>query len=160
MMEKETRRLLSPAAGRIFPARELDTADGGGIRFGEGFAVSAEGISRLYYRLAPAAEIAAPVSGVLTSVESGGFRLRTGDGTEIQVNTSGEGEYFLRVGELVRAGEPVCRISREAFTRGRAGAVVTFGDSTRITELHIFSGIKRSGELAAEYIPLSEPKLW
>lgn len=149
------RTLVSPAAGEVFPARELDTSVGG-ERYGEGLAVGAGGLARLYYSIIPAAEICAPASGAVTAAESRWFRLRTGDGLELQVSLSGEAEYYLRTGDLAAAGKPVCRISREDFRRGRAGAVVTFCDSGRITELHVISGIKRAGTAAAEYRVLME----
>lgn len=144
------RTLASPAAGEVFPAGELDASFGGG-RCGDGLAVGAGGLARLLYSIVPAAEICAPANGAVTAAESRFFRLRTGDGLEIQVSLSGDAEYFLRTGDIAATGKPVCRISREDFRRGRAGAAVTFCDSGRITELHVLAGIKRAGDVAAEY---------
>lgn len=144
------RTLLCPATGVVFPARELEAA-GGAKHFGEGFAVGAGGLVGVYYRLVPAAEILSPADGAVTAAESGWFRLRTGDGLELLVSLSGEAEYFIAAGALAAAGQPVCRISREDFSRGRAGAVVTFCDSSKITELHVHSGLKLAGKPAAEY---------
>ncbi len=152
-MEMEVRRLYAPAAGEVLPSGTLNAGEG--ERYGEGFAVCAEGVMRLYYRLVPAVEICAPADGAVILTESRGFRLRMSDGLELQVNLPGDAEYFLRPGDMAPAGEPVCRISREDFCRGRTGAAVTFCDSGRVTELHIFPGIKRTGSLAAEYYPLS-----
>lgn len=60
-MEREARRLCSPAVGEVFPASVLNFGDEGRSRkYGEGFAVSAGGLLRLYYRLVPAVEIRAP----------------------------------------------------------------------------------------------------
>lgn len=131
--------------GQVFPSSLLSTSHG------DGLAVSGSGIAGLYYRIVPAAEIVAPVNGAVTAAEERNFRLRTPDGLEITVSLSGSAEYFLTVGELAAAGEPVCRISREAFRKGVPGAAVTFCDSGKITELHVHSGIKRAGDIAAEY---------
>lgn len=144
------RTLLCPAAGVVFPARELENAEGG-KHFGEGLAVGAGGLAGLYYRLVPAAEILSPADGAVTAAESDRFRLRTGDGLELLITLSGEAEYYIAAGALASAGQPVCRISREEFSRGRAGAVVTFCDSGRITELHVHSGLRLAGKPAAEY---------
>lgn len=156
-MEMEVRRLYSPAAGNVFTTVELNSGEERkNSRCGEGFAVGAEGVFRLYYRLTPAVEIRSPADGALISAEKCGFRLRMGDGLELDVKLPGTAEYFLGTGGLAPAGEPVCRLSREDFCRGRAGVVVTFADSRRITELHTFPGMKRAGSVAAEYYPRYE----
>lgn len=155
-MEREVRRLYSPAAGEVFPASELNSGeDGAQRRFGEGFAVAAVGFMRLYYRIIPAVEICAPADCAVIETLPRSFRVRMGDGLELDIALPGEGEYFLRAGDMAPAGEPVCRVSREDFLRGRAGIAVTFRDSSRVTELHIFPGTKRAGTLAAEYYPRS-----
>ena len=159
-MERELHRLYSPALGEVFPASVLNSGEpsAGSQRVGEGFAVGAEGIMRLYYKLVPAVEICAPADCAVISAESRGFRVRMGDGLELEVTRAGAAEYYLSPGDMAPAGEPVCRISREDFCRGRAGAVVTFCESIRVTELHIYPGIKRPGSLAAEYCPQLPPE--
>ncbi len=153
-MEREVRRLYSPAAGEVFPSSVLNSGEEGEARrFGEGFAVSAGGLLRLYYRLVPAVEIRAPADCALIETLPRSFRVRMGDGLELEISLPGDGEYFLRAGDIASAGAPVCRVSREDFCRGRAGVTVTFCDSARVTELHIFPGLKCAGALAAEYYP-------
>lgn len=151
-MEREVRRLYSPAAGEVFPASELNSGEDG-ERFGEGFAVAAVGVMRLYYRIVPAVEICAPADCALIGVFPRSFRVRMGDGLELDIALPGEGEYLLQAGDMAPAGEPVCRVAREDFLRGRAGVAVTFCDSARVTELHIIPGTKRAGAPAAEYYP-------
>ena len=156
-MEKEIRRLYSPAKGEVFPSSALNSGEMS-ERFAEGFAVGAGRFMRLYYRLLPAVEICSPADCAVISADSSGFRLRMGVGLELMVLLSGEPEYFLSPGDMAPPGELVCRISREDFCRGRAGAVVTFCDSSRVTELHVFPGVKRAGALAAEYCPQQPPE--
>ncbi len=153
-MEREARRLCSPAVGEVFPASVLNFGDEGRSRkYGEGFAVSAGGLLRLYYRLVPAVEIRAPADCTVIETLPRSFRVRMGDGLELEISLPGDGEYFLRAGDIAPVGAPVCRVSREDFCRGRAGVTVTFCDSARVTELHIFPGLKCAGALAAEYYP-------
>lgn len=152
MAERELRRLYSPAAGVVRSLNELNSGEF--KQGGEGFAVCAEGfIMRTYYRLVPAVEVCSPVDGALIAASPREFRLRTGDGLEISVKLPGDAEYFLQTGYMAPAGEPVCRISREDFSRESACILVDFCDVGRITELHVFSGVKRSGSQAAEYFP-------
>lgn len=154
-MEREVRRLYTPAAGEVFPASVLNSGEAAekSGRMGEGFAVGAAGIFRLYYRLVPAVEICAPADCAVIAAEERSFRVRMGDGLELDVALPGAAEFLLSPGDMAPAGEPVCRISREDFCRGRAGTVVTFCDSSRVTELHTLPGLKRTGALAAEYFP-------
>ncbi len=154
MPERELRRLYSPAAGVVRSLSELNSGEF--KQGGEGFAVCVEGIiMRTYYRLVPAVEVCSPVDGALIEASPMGFRLRTGDGLEIAVRLPGDAEYFLETGYMAPAGEPVCRISRKDFCRESAGVIVDFCDIGRITELHVLSGVKRSGDQAAEYFPRS-----
>lgn len=150
----EARRLLSPAAGRIIPIHELVSGENSRRYSGEGFSVSAaEGIMGFLFGTMPAVEICAPTSGAIIAEDEDGcwFKLRTGDGLELSVELSAPAEFFKQPGDLARTGECVCRISQEDFRSAPAGVIVTFPDSSRITELHVISGIKRSGKPAAEY---------
>lgn len=152
---REVRRLYSPAAGMVYSLRELSTGEHGGALSGaEGFAVGAQGLlMRAYYRLLPAVDILSPADGALVAADEGGFRLRTGDGTEILVTLPGGAEYFLEAGQLARAGEQVCRVSRDDFAAGKAGVAVCFCDSSQVTELNVLTGARRAAAPAAEYSP-------
>lgn len=103
---REVRKLYSPVHGAVSSLCELNT--GGERHRGEGFAVSARSFpARLYYRLAPAAEVLAPADGAVTAAENATFRLRTGDGLELEVLLPCGAEYFVQTGDMTRAGEPV-----------------------------------------------------
>jgi len=157
---RECRRLLSPAAGQVFPMRELRLSEDSERMSGEGFAVAAAGgIRGMLFRAAPAVEICAPADGAVTAVfeDSRGFRLRTGDGLTLVVELPEPAEFYISTGDLAAAGEPVCRVSQEGFRRGSAGAMVRFEDPERITEFHVTSGVKRSGKPAAQY-SIREPE--
>lgn len=149
-MYREVRKLYSPVYGNVLSLSGLNT--GGEHIRGEGFAVTAESaVVRLWYRFLPAAKICAPADGAVIAVDERSFRLRTGDGLEIETLLPGEGEFFVQCGDVVRAGEQVCRISREDFCENRTGVMVRFRESERLTELHVFAGMKRAGMPAAEY---------
>jgi len=149
---REVRKLYSPVHGAVSSLCELNT--GGERHRGEGFAVSARSFpARLYYRLAPAAEVLSPADGAVTAAENDAFRLRTGDGLELEVLLPCGAEYFVQTGDMARAGEPVCRISSEELRREKAVVKVQFTDSSRVTELHVLAGQKRAGAPAAEYSP-------
>lgn len=149
-MIKEVRNLYSPAHGDVLPLSGLNT--GGGHVSGEGFAVRAESLLvRLRYKFLPAAEVRAPADGAVTAADDRSFRLRTGDGLEIEVLLPGEGEFFMQTGDMARAGEPVCRISCGDLRESQTGVMVRFRDCDRLTELHVFAGVRRAGAAAAEY---------
>ena len=151
-MVREVRSLYSPVHGKVSSLSELNI--GGERHRGEGFAVSARSFpARLIYRLIPAAEIISPTDGAVTAVENSLFRLRTGDGMELEVILPCDAEYMFRVGDMVRAAETVCRVSSEELCREKAVVKVRFADSSRVTELHVFAGLKRAGKPAAEYSP-------
>ena len=94
-----------------------------------------------------------PADGAVTAAENATFRLRTGDGLELEVLLPCGAEYFVQTGDMARAGEPVCRISSEELRREKAVVKVQFTDSSRMTELHVLAGQKRAGAPAAEYSP-------
>lgn len=146
------RRLLCPAAGRVLPLQELSFGENPHKIGGEGFAVRyAGGIAGFLLGQLPAAEVVSPTDGAVMSLREDGFALRTGDGLELAVELCGAAEFFVEVGDVVRAGAKVCRLSREQFREAAAAVVVKFPDSDRITELHVRSGITLHGRTAAEY---------
>ncbi len=148
------RRLLSPAAGRVSPLQELGIGENSRRYPSEGFAVSAAGgLAGFLLGSIPAVDISAPASGAIISAQEDGtgFTLRTGDGLELSVELCAAAEYLKQTGDLAEAGECVCRLSQEEFRSAPAGVVVTFPDPSRITELHVNSGIRLSGRTAAEY---------
>lgn len=148
----EERELLNPMAGRVIPLHELVSGENPRRHSGEGFAVSAAGgIMGFLFGAAPAVNIHAPAAGAITAAGESMFRLRTGDGLELSVELCAPAEFFKETGELAAAGECVCRISQEEFRAAATGAVVTFSDSSRITELHVISGRIPAGKPAAEY---------
>lgn len=103
---REVRKLYSPVHGAVSSLCELNT--GGERHRGEGFAVSARSFpARLYYRLIPAAEVLSPADGAVTAAENDAFRLRTGDGLELEV--------------LLPLRRGVFRSDRGHGTRRRAG---------------------------------------
>lgn len=149
---REVRKLYSPVHGAVSSLCELNT--GGERHRGEGFAVSARSFpARLYYRLAPAAEVLSPADGAVTAAENDAFRLRTGDGLELEVLLPCGAEYFVQTGDMARAGEPVCRISSEELRREKSVVKVQFTDSSRMTELHVLAG-----QNAPEPPPLNTPR--
>ena len=72
-----------------------------------------------------------PADGAVTAAENDAFRLRTGDGLELEVLLPCGAEYFVQTGDMARAGEPVCRISSEELRREKAVVKVQFTDSSR-----------------------------
>ncbi len=153
----ELRVLLSPAAGVVVPLQELSGEDGG-VRFhGEGFALTApEGLRGFLQRAVPAVEVRSPADGAVTSVGEDSFRLRTGDGLELEVLLCAPGEMFVRAGEVIMAGECCARLSREDFCASPAGIVVRFPESSGVSELHVLGGMKKPGRASAEYRLRSE----
>ena len=146
--------LRAPAAGEVVSLGVLNMGEhrlNSARRGTLGFAVRASGIWRTYYRLLPALEIFPPADGAVTAVGAGSFRLRQGNGLELEITLPGEAEYFIRLGELARVGEPVCRIDPGAFAQDSAGVTVSFCNGARVTELHVFAGAARRGSVAAEY---------
>lgn len=150
VMFREVRKLISPVYGDVLPLSGLNT--GGEHIRGEGFVVRAgSAMMRLRYRFLPAADICAPTDGAVTAVSERSFRLRSGDGLEIEVLLPGDGEFYVQTGDMTRSGEEVCRISSGDLCESGMGVMVRFRDSDRLTEFHVFSGVKRAGAAAAEY---------
>ena len=149
-MAREVRRLYSPVHGIVSSLCELNIGEERGC---EGFAVSVQSFARMYYRLIPATEVASPADGAVTAAGGDRFRLRTGDGLELEVVLPCSAEYLLQTGDMARAGEPVCRVPCEELCREKAVVRVQFADSSRMTELHVLAGLKRAGSPAAEYSP-------
>ena len=103
-------------------------------------------------RLLPSAvSIVSPASGVVISVADG-ITLRTGDGITLTLHT-GITEQLPEIGEKLRSGQQIMSVARsQLLQNGMDGAVaVIFGDSSRITELHVLSGRRRAGNRTAFY---------
>lgn len=151
------RRLLCPAAGRAIPLQELSGGENSRRYSGEGFAVrAAGGVAGLLLGKLPAVEITSPADGAVIALRQDAFTLRTGDGLELSVELCGAAEFFISLGDVMRAGQQVCRMSQEQFREASAAVIVSFPDSSRITELHVHHGIRLSGRVAAEYRILQE----
>lgn len=147
----ELRVLLSPAAGVVAPLQGIIPEDAQRFR-GEGFALTApEGLRGFVQRAVPAVEVRAPADGAVISAGEDRFRLRTGDGLELEVLLCAPGEIYVRTGEVIMAGECCARLSREDFCASPAGIVVRFPESSGVSELHVLGGMKKPARPAAEY---------
>lgn len=147
----ELRVLLSPAAGVIVPLQEVSGGESGRLH-GEGFVLTApDGLRGFLQRAVPVVEIRAPADGAVISVGEDNFRLRTGDGLELEVLLCAAGELFVRTGEVIMSGECCGRISREDFCASPAGIIVRFPESSGVSELHVLGGFKKPVRPAAEY---------
>lgn len=148
----ELRVLLSPAAGVVVPLQGLSGEEVTSHFRGEGFALTApDGLRGFLQRAVPAVEVRAPADGAVTSAREDGFRLRTGDGLELEVLLCAPGEIFVRPGEVIMAGECCAWLSREDFCASPAGIIVRFPESSGVSELHVLGGAKKPGRPAAEY---------
>lgn len=95
--------------------------------------------------------IVSPASGMVISVTDG-ITLRTGDGITLTLHT-GITEHLPDIGEKLHSGQHIMSVARsELMHNGMDGTVaVVFGDSDRITELHVLSGRRRAGNRTAFY---------
>lgn len=151
----EKRSLASVTDGMVIAVGEL----GDGVYSkrvpGDGYAVlPSAGIISKGLRLIYGSEIelSAPTDGVVTGIEQGRLTLRTGDGISVCVVMGEDARLFTDVGSRLSAGEHFCTLPDESSLY--CGAVpVLFPDPAQVTELHIESGFRRSGDKAAQYKP-------
>ncbi|MGN0650657.1 MAG: hypothetical protein ACI4KM_09500 [Oscillospiraceae bacterium] len=146
---KNARTLGLITSGAVFPAGEL-VSQGGRI-MGEGYAVKPQ--SRLFvYELS----VTSPDDAVVTDIsgKAGAIKLRNGDGIELEVLIGmPDISWNTEIGCKLCRGDIMCRLSySEAESNCYGGAfAVLFSKPEQITELHIPSAKRRSGEAAAFY---------
>ena len=150
------RALRCVADGRVAPLCELKDSIHSRRMRGDGYAVYAgTAMSRIseYFGGEVCIDVSAPTDGVVTSHENG-LTLRTGDGVSVSVILGDvEVDFIPDVGEKLRSGDVICTLPANTLSdNGIGGAVVVlFNETDRITELHISSGRKKTGERAAFY---------
>ncbi len=150
---KVKRTLRCVTNGRVIPLAQLNAT--AARRYGSsGFAVlQLFGAGTFFERLLPReVSIHSPVDGVVTAVGEE-LVIRTGDGISVAVTIGVSDGCMCRVGGKVRAGEIVWILPRERLLGNGSGGVVTVGfpDLARVTELHVFSGMRKAGQIAAYY---------
>lgn len=152
MENKEIRILQAPASGNIVPLQSLCCGENPDMFRGEGFAVTVpDGLLRFLTGFSAEIKLRSPADGAVTAVGRDFFRIRTGDGLELETVLCSDAEFFVRSGEVIMAGECFGKISTQDFFGSAAGIIVRFCESNAVSELHIYSGQKIIREPAAEY---------
>ena len=152
-LHKVKRTLRCVAGGRVIPLAQLTGANQR-CYGSSGFAVLPplwEG-TFIEWFMPHEVSVHAPADSVVISIGEE-MMFRTGDGISIVVAPGVSFGCMCKVGEKVRAGELVCMIPRERlYTNGSNGAIiVALPDLSRVTELHVVSGVRKAGREAAFY---------
>lgn len=98
-----------------------------------------------------ALRIYSPTDGAVIEKQSERITLRTADGIEVYISCSGA--FFTAThGSVVRCGECIGKARLDAKSRASAGNIeVMLPKPQQITELHVFTGIHRSGAVSATF---------
>lgn len=147
MEHKSSERILSCVAfGRVLPVGEISGSPYAKRAEGDGFAVIPK--TGLWRFVAPknAGILCSPTDGTVTENDEGRrITLRTGDGVTLSVIVGESASLSAQTGDKLSRGEPLGTLS------GSEPAYVLFTEPEQITELHISSGLRRSGSVAAVY---------
>lgn len=116
-------------------------------------AAAAKLVPRFADKLCRERQVTAPADGVVISSNNGLLTLRTGDGVCITTAAGQGAEFIPEVGQKLRCGDVICRISPEKLSaNGYDGRIAVFFEQPEmITELHILRGYRRGSHRTAFY---------